>query len=1606
MSVLTEQYQQNLLQSMQVVANSAVQGISYDKTVLCKIEDITQRDQGKYVVSENTVKFTAYSTETKYAKNTMVYVVIPNGDYSMQKIIIGKQIKNTDEPYVFVNPFDTIVDLTKNIIDSTNRGGLIANYPETPSKVIFEDYSLNKGQGYPSFQRFGLQADFFSDVPQTVQGHYGLRITLHDKQETSVSGEWKNGTHVMLLDSAEMIGNPYDFESYYRQEKVFDISELGIITGIKVEFYQMPGTFITKDGKSTPYQDDYGQLFWPNLKVQNIYCCLGYDLGSIGEELIELYTFDNRTYDRFYDNSTNRKKMYVRWVHIDDNGTPTEINEYSNKDIGNPLDINEDEKDEDYEVRWYKYKLGAPSADEYSGVYWERVPIQESVNLAELFPIDPDDPTQRSSSFNLFEHPNYYLKYVQNYTNIDNRNLNRSNSVGYFNRLTANNWIKLFESDFINDGRVWFRFGFWEKFALAYLFYWRMPEAFNYLGMAKFWSHGSDYRLKGSVDEGKYNQDKANLSLQYSQDLISYDTYIDRLNELNKNSINPWFEKYIDKNPYKELTYDGTNHFTYVSSLSNNDLYTKKMQELLISFTDTFGPWVYEEDVVSGLGDYVPADPAVQEELYEQMRRLYYAIDNPITDIKKCFEYSFIPDTSLQTEQFKVIIIYKNIAYRSNILTFKNNELVPNRSTLDSMNALGIICIDEVYDDATYYSTYGNYLIYDENNTILDKADASKVRNFAAIFDLDGYEDTDISILTEASRITWGIPAHNSMIVIEGFDYENYPTSPMPTTEGGVMKYDAANDLILITRQCASQDLAIKFDNSINAYQPYTIRSYYSPGYSNNTIQCEIEKDNRIYRSQKELTFGQAGTTGTDCTLVLDFDNNKTCLTEGSGDVAIITARLYDANNLEQDISNLAITWSWFKTPDTDGYQRATNYQSGTNYYRFNAETGVFELAGGANSSNINNYYKKVSKSNHIISEGYSKDGKTYSTKRQLKAQNLCISDSYIIQCRVDGWGDYPLIAYLPIPVKRNISGANNPAYITGATQIIYNSEGKAQYYKQPYYLHRYETIKLDNGKIISTADTVDWLKTSRSQLRWAINYINLLNDEKLKVYLPTIKEDTSNKYQFKLSPVDLFIDDLPVVSAVCYDSNNIILWNQPILIIQNQYPSAMINQWDGKSLTLDYETGSILSTRIAAGKKDSLNRFSGVMLGDWQSKSNSSITQTGIYGFHEGAMSYAFKEDGTAFIGKSTTGRIDFDGNNGTITSASYNASKVGMKLDLDDGYIDILGFSKKWDSDANKYIYSSTNNQIQIRGDGNPYFKIHGNYGGYSEDLIYIGNGSYFLQSLDFSNSSRTGVKLDLQQGRLTGYEFVLNAGSTMTDGVEYETTPGGSLSIDSRRSEGSIPLRIVGDYTQYDEEGNVIGQGGKFQVNWDGSLHATAGYIGGWIIGKNFLKNKENTIVLKTSAETDKGESKGEHGLLLRDHHLVIGKSFKPSDQYGWIGYLQSNTGNIPKDLASEGIGMVYSKDTKAGVVKVTNENVGMRWGTAEGSGYIHTGQTNMIAHHEHKTEIRQGAIREGASNSFIILSNKEETAGKQNTTAHHLTILNVPAQNQHGIYARFA
>ena len=64
-------------------------------------------------------------------------------------------------------------------------------------------------------------------------------------------------------------------------------------------------------------------------------------------------------------------------------------------------------------------------------------------------------------------------------------------------------------------------------------------------------------------------------------------------------------------------------------------------------------------------------------------------------------------------------------------------------------------------------------------------------------------------------------------------------------------------------------------------YFLYKIGTYFAPSKLNNYIQCIVEKDGVSYRTAKDLTFGQAGSAGTEYTFVLELEKNINALTAG-----------------------------------------------------------------------------------------------------------------------------------------------------------------------------------------------------------------------------------------------------------------------------------------------------------------------------------------------------------------------------------------------------------------------------------------------------------------------------------------------------------------------------------------------------------------------------------------------------------------------------------------------------------------------------------------------------------------------------------------------------
>lgn len=609
-----------------------------------------------------------------------------------------------------------------------------------------------------------------------------------------------------------------------------------------------------------------------------------------------------------------------------------------------------------------------------------------------------------------------------------------------------------------------------------------------------------------------------------------------------------------------------------------------------------------------------------------------------IKDNKNNFYYQLKPRSNKNQEQVKVIILYNGKVYRSNIITFNNEKQVPNDATIDSLNALSIHCGDQ---------TNGNYLIYNQANYLMNRSDGKISRKLTLHFDsktyaisngIIGKNQNGESKLVEAQRIIWQIPIKNTML---NFGIKDDGT-------------DATYKEIVIDLTNENVNVS-PGEFSLN----YTINTFYSSNKSNNTVIAKVEKDGIVYTAIKDFTFGQAGTNGTDCTLVIDMVahenlNNKvfTAIKSGVRDNYTFRAQLYDNEGKEiTDFKNCNWTWS---------------FMSGST-------TNNISLGNTENQDCL----------------------------LRVNTTNSIMNNLIILQVKLSGWGDYDLTAYYPVPITTLDS-----AYINGPTEVIYLSNGEPIFSKESYKL-------FINGGVDETATWSIYPTGSTDKFIGQIKY----NDK---------------KKEYRLSPMNFYVDGVSAYGVQGKQGSSIV-WSQPILVIQNKYPSAMVNKWDGQ-LNIDNDNNFIGVAQIAAGKKENNNTFTGVLMGSFgDGKADSSLSKnTGIYGYYQGKQVYALKDDGTATFGKSGNGQIEIKGDSGKIKSAGYDSGN-GLLIDLKESKID---------GKSNSYSAFLLNKS-------SPYLTIKDPVS--NTTLMNVGDNSYYLKSKNYTTDGTAGMHINLNDGSI---------------------------------------------------------------------------------------------------------------------------------------------------------------------------------------------------------------------------------------------------------------
>lgn len=236
--------QDAILQAIDNLAKDRINKLQTDKTVTATIVQCTNSLTGEHQVNYQGGNFVAYSEDgTSYSKNDSVYVLIPEGNFSQRKIILGNATTLDDEnSMTFVgsalNDYDTI---GRNIINHKNTSSFgLHSYLKEDYCLIYDydDAVKNSGKNnkitvnIDEFQNYlknaesiMIQAEFLTRLPlehrNSKTGIYGLQFLLAFNDRSTNKVQYK--TYSYTLDTNNMTGNPYAYNVWTEQFGIFPI---------------------------------------------------------------------------------------------------------------------------------------------------------------------------------------------------------------------------------------------------------------------------------------------------------------------------------------------------------------------------------------------------------------------------------------------------------------------------------------------------------------------------------------------------------------------------------------------------------------------------------------------------------------------------------------------------------------------------------------------------------------------------------------------------------------------------------------------------------------------------------------------------------------------------------------------------------------------------------------------------------------------------------------------------------------------------------------------------------------------------------------------------------------------------------------------------------------------------------------------------------------------------------------------------------------------------------------------------------------------------------------------------------------------------------------
>lgn len=819
-----------------------------------------------------------------------------------------------------------------------------------------------------------------------------------------------------------------------------------------------------------------------------------------------------------------------------------------------------------------------------------------------------------------------------------------------------------------------------------------------------------------------------------------------------------------------------------------------------------------------------------------------YEIDESIVyDEYAPLEFIVTPDVQKNTSKYKAVIHYNNTYVTSNIITFANVEPVETNNANLARNdkiILRISQVRKVKDDGSTVletdDTLGNFFVYNENNSVLTNADNIKfsdVQYFiepwikVSLYDPENPAETDDKYGYER-LVDYRDPDTNNLLNFS-IDWQ-FPDSMRYT----MIKSWGTLDDTFRNETYWNGRTEEQFARDVYTTRYFQISPILDAQYGNNDIGAVIDIAGMgTFNVKKELIFGQACSFGCEYTPVITISSPTGNYYIDTNSEFEMYCLVYDRQGklLDENLrSECTFEWKYYGTR-----YKPTDNRGHENYMGF-----------------VGNVIKGR------ILQPY----------------------PFVVEVTVSGAAAYD------ITVRRGILVSNDTEFmqthdIMCPNRVEFRSDGQAPIYQSNAF--EVATIKddgteneliypewtINNEQVLTLAESVS---TYPDLINPAGGYFSKPADNTcyaLAFSAHTLNGNSANPNAYAQQWTDdLLTDEMFTYISFTYGTATVA---QGIAFAQNLYPSSLVNEWDGQSLSLDEENSAIIAKMIAAGTKDQKNRFTGVMMGDWSEKGDSSLDVPGLYGFNAGAQSFGFKTDGTGFIGPAGEGRIQFDGRNALISNSSktcyinLNPRRVTQFMS-DDGEGGYTLDSQAWNSVGNQsysqyFLYSKAPRRVNSFGstenqeDSNAWVANWDQH----TDLLWVkpfmedSDNDYFLVDPNYGVVTTGGIFA--RYGRL-GHEYpwiISDYGLTQKNifGRIFLGNPEKNLSVGTNiptptftTSDGEIEAPTNFYSASFSNTNNVIQTG----IRADGYLYTRFATIGGWYINDNEMYAVDTSLL----------------------------------------------------------------------------------------------------------------------------------------------------------------